>query len=432
MPAMLPPKSIALPYPGSVLDALRDPAYVALVAKEELRHGHIHLRSNDACEIRAGLKTLGETLGWDTRVLDIPQYRTAEDWKVIHDTAMAAYFCRTWDNGIPALEPPQQFYIKMNYKCRELFRFDTPAEQITHRVIVSVLQGCREWPANSHGYLPGRGVHTAIAHLSDVIRHGYRYFEVLDAENAFKSMKRERVINTFGAALRKQAMAMGCTSKDADEAAALAKIIDFHEVHSATALTLPALCRGAMVDVSEYGLLPGLSTSPPIFNFCLARLDKMTANCAIRYADDWLVYGRTEAELEMARNKVMEYGRDAYGLNIRSQTGVIDLRTDVLTFLGLETQIDKNIIFIRISQEKMDEVIETLSNILSENRYEKTLLGIIRYYCKYGWLTQKEIVELGHRLRKALNRSVLVNSKRIKRLLRNQQLNRFLCRAKTP
>jgi RNA-directed DNA polymerase len=172
----------------------------------------------------------------------------------------------------------------------------------------------RDFAANSYGFRPGRGCHDALRVVDKLLKEGCRYIVDADLKSYFDTIPHERLL----ARLR-------------------VKVADSRVL----ALIEAFLQQGIMEDVKEWtpaaGAPQGAVLSPLLSNIYLDPLDhEMAAKgyAWIRYADDFVILCRSEAEAQQALAQVQQWLAEA-GLTLHpDKTRIVDIETTSFEFLG--------------------------------------------------------------------------------------------------
>lgn len=172
----------------------------------------------------------------------------------------------------------------------------------------------RDFAANSYGFRPGRSCRDALRLVDKLLKEGYRYIVDADLKSYFDTIPHERLMDLLRV-----------------------KIADSRVL----ALVEAFLKQGVMEDLKEWtptqGAPQGAVLSPLLSNIYLDPLDHELAAkgyALIRYADDFVILCRSEAEAQQALAEVQRWVAEA-GLTLHpDKTRIVDIETSSFEFLG--------------------------------------------------------------------------------------------------
>jgi RNA-directed DNA polymerase len=172
----------------------------------------------------------------------------------------------------------------------------------------------RDFAANSYGFRPGRGCRDALREVDKLLKAGCRYIVDADLKSYFDTIPHERLMERLRV-----------------------KVADSRVL----ALVEAFLKQGIMEDLKEWtpltGAPQGAVLSPLLSNIYLDPLDhEMAAKgyAWIRYADDFVILCRSEAEAQQALAEVQSWLAEA-GLTLHpDKTRIVDIETSSFEFLG--------------------------------------------------------------------------------------------------
>lgn len=164
----------------------------------------------------------------------------------------------------------------------------------------------RDFAAESYGFRPGRGCKDALRRVDTLLKSGYHYVVDADLKSYFDTMPHERLLERVRAKV--------------SDGKVLALIAAF--------LKQGVLDEGRQW-VPEEGTPQGGVVSPVLSNIYLDPLDHLMAAEGfemVRYADDFVILCRSEAEAHRALNRVQEWTAEV-GLKLHpDKTHVVDAR----------------------------------------------------------------------------------------------------------
>jgi RNA-directed DNA polymerase len=172
----------------------------------------------------------------------------------------------------------------------------------------------REFAAHSYGFRPNRGCKDALRRVDELLKAGYLHVVDADLKSYFDTIPKDRLMALIG-----------------------------HKVADGRILALIAsfLNQGVLDGVTEWtpehGTPQGAVVSPLLSNIFLDPLDHAMAEqgfAMVRYADDFVVMCRTEAEAAAALAVVQQWTASA-GLTLHpTKTRLVSEREQGFDFLG--------------------------------------------------------------------------------------------------
>lgn len=176
----------------------------------------------------------------------------------------------------------------------------------------------QEFAAHSYGFRPGRGCKDALRRVDDLLKQGYVYVVDADLKSYFDTIPHERLLNR----LRE-------------------RIADRRLLALIESFLTAGILDGAQVQEPEAGAPQGAVLSPLLSNIYLNPLDHLMAAqgvAMVRYADDFVILCRSQAEAEHALTQVRQWCMTA-GLTLHpSKTKIVDARRAGFDFLGYHFQ----------------------------------------------------------------------------------------------
>jgi RNA-directed DNA polymerase len=172
----------------------------------------------------------------------------------------------------------------------------------------------KDFAAHSYGFRPGRGCKDALRRVQELLEAGYVHIVDADLKSYFDTIPKDRLMALIG---RKVA-----------DGRILALIASFLE---------QGVLDGAREWTPEQGTPQGAVVSPLLSNIFLDPLDHLMAERGfemVRYADDFVVMCRTEAEAAAALAVVQHWTASA-GLTLHpTKTRLVNEREHGFDFLG--------------------------------------------------------------------------------------------------
>jgi RNA-directed DNA polymerase len=199
----------------------------------------------------------------------------------------------------------------------------------------------KEFAAHSYGFRPGRGCKDGLRRVDELLKSGYSYVVDADLKSYFDTIPHDRL--------------MGRLRERIADRRILGLIDSF-------------LKAGILDGLQEWkpnaGAPQGAVLSPLLSNIYLNPLDHRMAAQGfemVRYADDFVILCRSQAEAEQALTIVRQWC-EAEGLVLHpSKTKIVDVRTDSFDFLGYHFQTTRRGFLTRWPRQKsLDKLKDTL------------------------------------------------------------------------
>lgn len=172
----------------------------------------------------------------------------------------------------------------------------------------------KEFAEHSYGFRPGRGCKDALRRVETLLRKGFVYVVDADLKSYFDTIPHERLMDRM-----RERIADG-------------RILGLIE-----SFLKAGIMDGLKEWEPETGAPQGAVLSPLLSNIYLNPLDHQLANQGfemVRYADDFVILCRSQAEAEQALALVRQWC-EAEGLTLHpAKTKIVDVRTEGFDFLG--------------------------------------------------------------------------------------------------
>jgi RNA-directed DNA polymerase len=198
-----------------------------------------------------------------------------------------------------------------------------------------------EFATHSYGFRPGRGCKDALRRVDELLKNGYRYVLDADLKSYFDTIPHDRLMSRLRERIADQRL--------------LALIESF-------------LKAGIMDGMTEWepeaGAPQGAVLSPLLSNIYLNPLDHQMAAQGlemVRYADDFVILCRRQAEAEQALAVVRQWC-EAEGLTLHpTKTRIVDVRQEGFDFLGYHFETTRRGKLTRWPRKKsLDKVKDTI------------------------------------------------------------------------
>jgi len=176
----------------------------------------------------------------------------------------------------------------------------------------------REFATNSYGFRPQRGCKDALRRVDELLKQGYGYVVDADLKSYFDTIPHERL--------------MGRLRERIADGRLLGLIESFLKA---------GIFDGLEEWEPEAGAPQGAVLSPLLSNIYLNPLDHQLMARGyemVRYADDFVILCRSQAEADQALAQVRQWC-EAEGLLLHpTKTKIVDIRTEGFDFLGYHFQ----------------------------------------------------------------------------------------------
>jgi RNA-directed DNA polymerase len=176
----------------------------------------------------------------------------------------------------------------------------------------------RDFAEHSYGFRPGRGCKDALRRVAKLVRMGYRYAVDADLESYFDTIPHDRLVSRIRE-----------------------KVSDGRVISLIEMFLKQGVLDGLREWTPTHGSPQGAVISPLLSNVYLDPLDREMAERGfqmVRYADDFVVLCRTRAEAEAALELVRAWTATAGLMLHPEKTGIVDVETDGVDFLGYHFQ----------------------------------------------------------------------------------------------
>jgi RNA-directed DNA polymerase len=172
----------------------------------------------------------------------------------------------------------------------------------------------REFAAHSYGFRPQRGCKDALRRVDELLKQGFVYVVDADLKSYFDTIPHDRLMTR----LRE-------------------RIADRRVLGLIESFLKAGIMDGLKEWEPEAGAPQGAVLSPLLSNIYLNPLDHQLAAQGyqmVRYADDFVILCRSQAEAEQVLTFVRQWC-EAEGLQLHpTKTKIVDVRTDSFDFLG--------------------------------------------------------------------------------------------------
>jgi len=203
----------------------------------------------------------------------------------------------------------------------------TVRDRIVQQALRQILEPIFEakFSTRSHGFRPERGCQTALAVVDHAIRFGYTWVVDADIRSFFDSVDHEKLIDAVA------------------EEVADGRILKLIRQILKSGVQLPSV-QG--IEPTDTGTPQGGPVSPLLANIFLHVFDEQMVKAGyglVRYADDWVVFAKSESEAREALEKARQILEGDLGLVLHPEkTRVVSVASG-FEFLGFHYFIDPKI-----------------------------------------------------------------------------------------
>lgn len=192
----------------------------------------------------------------------------------------------------------------------------TVRDRVVQTALVHVIEPILDhtFHERSYGFRRGRGCHDALRQVEALLEAGYVYVVDADLKGYFDTIPKDRLLQLVSASI-----------SDRSVLTLIKRYLD------------QDIMDGLSQWTPETGVPQGAVLSPVLSNTYLNPLDHQMAESGfemVRYADDFVILCRTQAEAESALERVRQWVHEA-GLTLHpDKTHIVDYREKSFSFLG--------------------------------------------------------------------------------------------------
>ncbi len=273
-------------------------------------------------------------------------------------------------------EPYRLFFIEKSNKPKKEYRplaLMTVRDKIAQHCVSIFFapQFDRKFIDTSYAYREGKGHPKAIARVSDFVNRKYLYISNLDIDNFFDTIDRKTL---FAA----------CAGWFNDEG-----ILKLLEMWVLTGF----VHKGKYVD-SQRGIAQGGVLSPLLSNIYLHPLDetlRLEGIANVRYADNIIIFGKSEEETAKCRSTVQEFIKGNLSLSLNESPREVVPVSEGFDFCGIHFHEGKR----SIAPAKFDSIAKKIEVTILQmelkdalNKLRDSVEGFNRYYTPYDTAEQ--------------------------------------------
>lgn len=212
----------------------------------------------------------------------------------------------------------RRVFIRKDEGGRRPLGIPTVRDRIVQQALLQILEPIFEptFSKRSHGFRPGRGCPTALEVVDQAVRHGYEWVVDADLKAFFDTVDHERLLTALN-------------TEVAD--GSVLKLI--RRILTAGVSLTPV----AEIEPTELGTPQGGPLSPLLANIYLHAFDEAMVKAGfglVRYADDFVIFARTEREAEAALAQARAVLEEQLGLQLHPEKTRVVSVTQGFEFLG--------------------------------------------------------------------------------------------------
>jgi RNA-directed DNA polymerase len=215
----------------------------------------------------------------------------------------------------------------------------------------------KEFAAHSYGFRPGRGCKDALRRVDGLLKAGFAYVVDADLKSYFDTIPHGRLLSR----LRE-------------------RIADGRVLSLIESFLTAGIMEGLREWQPEAGAPQGAVLSPLLSNVYLNPLDQQMAAQGyemVRYADDFVILCRSQAEAEQALTQVRQWC-EAEGLTLHpTKTRIVDVRREGFDFLGYRFQTTRRGRLTRWPRKKSERKLKETIRAKTKRTNGRSLQVII-------------------------------------------------------
>jgi RNA-directed DNA polymerase len=215
----------------------------------------------------------------------------------------------------------------------------------------------REFATHSYGFRPELGCKDGLRRVDELLKKGYVYVVDIDLKSYFDTIPHDRL--------------MGRVRE---------RIADGRMLQLIETFLKAGIFDGLEEWEPEMGAPQGAVLSPLLSNIYLNPLDHQMAAQGyemVRYADDFVILCRSQAEAEQALAQVRQWC-EAEGLTVHpTKTKIVNVRQEGFDFLGYHFQTNRRGDLVRWPRKKSMDKLKTTLRTKTKRTIGKSLRSVI-------------------------------------------------------